>query len=406
MSISRVFISYSHDSEEHRTFVRGISDRLRHEGLNCHIDLYVNGSPAEGWPRWMEDQIEQADFVLLVCTPIYLQRYRGEERESGRGVTFEGVVISQSLYDHYYRNTKFIPVIPVDGSLEHVPLPLKGYTCYTLPGDYIQLYRVLTGQAEYIAPPIGSIRPLPPENVSAPSPIISDRLPTVKGEFFGREDELKLLNEAWSGNDTRIIQFIAPGGTGKTKLLQRWIDRHLENYDALITWSFYSQGSSEDKQTTASPFFSHAFDKLGSARDLSSFTIEEDKGGHLADLLRQRRAVLVLDGLEPLQHAGKGMRGELKDKAISQLLKMLSLHFNGLCIITTRIELPELDSKRHVISENLENLTLKDGVKLLQSLGVHGKEAELEKAVNEYGHHALALHLLGNALHTYLDGDI
>lgn len=30
----------------------------------------------------------------------------------------------------------------------------------------------------------------------------------------------------------------------------------------------------------------------------------------------------------------------------------------------------------------------------------------MEKAVNEYGCHALALHLLGNALHTYLDGDV
>lgn len=205
MSICRVFISYSHDSEEHRTFVRGISDRLRQEGLNCLIDQYINGFPSEGWQRWMEKQIENADFVLLVCTPSYLQRFRGEARKGGRGVTFEGVVISQTLYDHYYRNTKFIPVIPDDGSFEHVPLPLKSYTCYTLPCEYDQLYRVLTGQAEYIAPPIGSIRAMPPANASAPSPIISDRLPTVKGEFFGREAELKLINDAWAGNGTRII---------------------------------------------------------------------------------------------------------------------------------------------------------------------------------------------------------
>lgn len=235
--------------------------------------------------------------------------------------------------------------------------------------------------------------------------IFSDRLPTVKGEFFGREAELKLLDEAWKGDGTHIIQFIAPGGTGKTKLLRHWLD-HTKDIDALIAWSFYSQGSSEDKQVSASPFFSHAFEKLGSTRSLSSFTTEEDKGEHLADLLRQQRCVLVLDGLEPLQHAGKGMRGELKDRAVRQLLKSLAGQNNGLCIITTRIAVHELSDRAHVVARDLQNLTLNDGVRLLQSLGVNGSRKELEKAVNEYGCHALALHLLGNALHTYLDGGV
>ena len=132
----------------------------------------------------------------------------------------------------------------------------------------------------------------------------------------------------------RIIQFIAPGGTGKTKLLRHWLD-HTDNIDALIAWSFYSQGSSEEKQVSASPFFSHAFEMLGSTRSLSSFTAEEDKGEHLAGLLRQQRCVLVLDGLEPLQHASKVMRGELKDRAVRQLLRSLAGQNNGLCIITT-----------------------------------------------------------------------
>ena len=235
--------------------------------------------------------------------------------------------------------------------------------------------------------------------------IHSDRLPTVKGEFFGRIDELKLLNDAWTGNDTRVIQFIAPGGTGKTKLLRHWLN-HTDNIEVLIAWSFYSQGASEDKQISATPFFSHAFDKLGSTRDMSLFTTDEDKGEHLADLLRQQRAVLVLDGLEPLQHASKGMRGELKDRAVRQLLKSLAGQNNGLCIITTRIAVHELSDRAYVISRNLQNLAPADGVKLLQSLGVKGKDQALENAVMEYGCHALALSLLGNLLHQRYDGDI
>ncbi|UJS25458.1 toll/interleukin-1 receptor domain-containing protein [Thiothrix winogradskyi] len=403
--MTRVFISYSHDSDAHREFVRGISDRLRKEGLDCLIDLYVNGFPPEGWQRWMENQIESADFVLLVCTETYLRRYRGQETEGGRGVTFEGVVISQTLYDHYYRNTKFIPMIPTHGSLDHVPLTLKPYSTYCLPSDYDKLYRVLTGQAEYIAPPLGEIRSMPAANGHTPPSIHSDRLPTVKGGFFGRTAELQLLNTAWANTTTRIIQFIAPGGTGKTKLLRHWLD-HTTDIPVLIAWSFYSQGASEDKQTSATPFFSHAFAKLGSTRE--RFASEEDKGDHLAELLHGKRYVLVLDGLEPLQHGGAAMRGELKDKAIRQLLRQLARHPCGLCIITTRIALHELSDRDAptVIRHDLQNLTGADGIQLLQSLGVTGSAAELGKAVGEYGGHALALSLLGNVLRLRHQGDV
>ncbi|MBS0586675.1 MAG: TIR domain-containing protein [Proteobacteria bacterium] len=162
----RVFISYSHDTSEHRAFILAFANRLRGEGLDCQIDQYVPGFPPEGWQRWMENQIEQADFVLIVCTPVYLQRYRGNDPDGGRGVNFEGVVISQTLYDHYYRNTKFIPIIPGHGSLDDVPLPLKGYTTYTLPQDYTALYRLLTGQHATPAPGIGGMIYLPPETGS------------------------------------------------------------------------------------------------------------------------------------------------------------------------------------------------------------------------------------------------
>ncbi len=126
----------------------------------------------------------------------------------------------------------------------------------------------------------------------------------------------------------------------------------------------------------------------------------------MADLLRQQRAVLVLDGLEPLQHASKGMRGELKDRAVRQLLKSLAGQNNGLCIITTRIAVHELSDRAHICSHDLQNLVPADGVKLLQSLDVRGRDSELEKAVMEYGCHALALSLLGSLLHQRFEGDI
>jgi hypothetical protein len=56
MSEITVFISYSHDSDEHRQQVLALSERLRADGIATLLDQYVNGSPAVGWPRWMLNQ--------------------------------------------------------------------------------------------------------------------------------------------------------------------------------------------------------------------------------------------------------------------------------------------------------------------------------------------------------------
>ena len=60
----KVFISYSHDSKGHKNRVFELSERLRSEGVDCHMDQYEM-SPAEGWPKWMRNQIRWADFVLV-----------------------------------------------------------------------------------------------------------------------------------------------------------------------------------------------------------------------------------------------------------------------------------------------------------------------------------------------------
>ena len=231
-----------------------------------------------------------------------------------------------------------------------------------------------------------------------------DRLPTVAGEFFGRKQELAMLDEALLNGDTRILQFIAAGGTGKTKLLRHWLNHNADQVKNYIVWSFYSQGSAEDKQVSATPFFTEALQALNA--DRTEFNSEEGKADYLAQLLIHRRCLLVLDGLEPLQHVGKGMDGRLKDRGVAQLLKTLARHHSSLCVITTRILVHDVSDRAHVISHPLDNLEISDGVSLLNSLGVIGPEAELRKAVSEYGYHALALHLLGSALATYLDGDV
>ncbi|MFZ1344121.1 TIR domain-containing protein [Thiothrix eikelboomii] len=397
--MTKVFISYSHKDEAWKDRLQTQLAVLEMEGL---LSVWEDRQIALGdsWYPEIETALNTADVAILLISADFLtSRFiRGEEiprlleRREQQGIR----VIPLILKPCPWKKVGWLSAMQ-GASRDNVPLS-------TLVEH--QQDDILCKLAEKIHDLVGTCRSGFSPTISPTTPSIhSDRLPTVKGGFFGRIAELQLLNDAWSGNTTRIIQFIAPGGTGKTKLLRHWLN-HTANIPVLFEWSFYAQGSSEDKQTSATPFFSHAFAKLGSTRE--RFASEEDKGDHLAELLHGKRYVLVLDGLEPLQHGGAAMRGALKDKAIRQLLRQLARHPCGLCIITTRLAVHELSDHDAptVIRHDLQNLMAADGIQLLQSLGVTGSAAELGKAVGEYGGHALALSLLGNVLRLRHQGDV
>ena len=86
----RVFISYSHDSPEHRDKVLELSERLRADGIDARIDQYVEHE-GQNWPDWCEDQIRDADLVLMVCTSVYRAAVEGKALPGSRkGVCWGG----------------------------------------------------------------------------------------------------------------------------------------------------------------------------------------------------------------------------------------------------------------------------------------------------------------------------
>lgn len=160
----KVFISYSHDSPDHQARVLALANRLRDDGVDCVIDQYIV-VPPEGWPRWMDRQISQADFVLLVCTNTYFRRVIGEEqRGKGLGVRWEGRLIFQHIYNAGATNTKFIPILFELGTPAHIPTPLQSTTFYAVHTEdgYEDLYRRLTNQPRTVQPKLGKLRSLAP----------------------------------------------------------------------------------------------------------------------------------------------------------------------------------------------------------------------------------------------------
>ncbi len=158
----KVLISYSHNSIEHADRVLGLADWLRERGIDADIDQY-EVSPPEGWPRWMDRQIENSDFVLLICTETYYRRVMDTEAPGkGLGVRWEGNLIYQHIYDGSASNTKFIPVLFDGADVTHIPRPVRGAVFYVLAAEqgYEDLYRRLTGQHRTTKPQLGTVQQL------------------------------------------------------------------------------------------------------------------------------------------------------------------------------------------------------------------------------------------------------
>jgi hypothetical protein len=163
----RVFISYSHDSPEHRQRVLTLANQLRKDGVEAWIDQYIQDA-AEGWIRWMRSQVRQASRVLLVFTETYQRRFEGDEEEGkGLGATFEGVIVTQALYESGGRNAKFRPVVFSGQEEIFIPEELRRFNRYRVDtqDNYQNLLRWLYEAPRIVPPTVGMKLDLPPEPV-------------------------------------------------------------------------------------------------------------------------------------------------------------------------------------------------------------------------------------------------
>lgn len=158
-----VFISYSQDSVAFADQVLEFSNKLRSEGIDTILDQYEE-APAEGWPRWMENNIERADYVIVIGSKGYHDKIYGQVSQGkGLGVKWEGNLIYQKIYMADTINTKFIPVVFDEKDLAYIPTPLKGSTYYNVKNEarFECLYWRLRGVTSKEKPPLGKLRPLP-----------------------------------------------------------------------------------------------------------------------------------------------------------------------------------------------------------------------------------------------------
>ncbi|MFJ9781491.1 SEFIR domain-containing protein [Amycolatopsis sp. NPDC101161] len=159
----RVFITYSHDDEHHRDLVRDFATFLRADaGIDVRLDQWADDGRRD-WSLWAIEQLNEADFVLVIASPDYKRRAEGtEEPHLGRGAQFEAAMIRDNITKDLPRAVRrILPVVLPGRRVEEIPSFLNAHsttryeiTEFTLAGVE-ELLVAITGVARHSLPEIG-----------------------------------------------------------------------------------------------------------------------------------------------------------------------------------------------------------------------------------------------------------
>lgn len=101
----RVFISYSHDSAEHKGWVLDFATTLRDRGVDAVLDQW-DLKPGGDLPHFMETELERCDKAVMVCTNKYVEK----ANDGAGGVGYEKMIMTASMLKKIDDN-KVIPIV-------------------------------------------------------------------------------------------------------------------------------------------------------------------------------------------------------------------------------------------------------------------------------------------------------
>jgi tetratricopeptide (TPR) repeat protein len=424
-----VFISYAHKDDPFRPaadeadWLEYVLEFLRPGEIAGRyaiwVDLIMMGSA--NWEPEIEQRLRACDiFILLVSRRSMAFKYILEkelpivrERDArGEPIHIYPVLLTPT------------PMVGLDNVRDknirpRNATPLSGFSSHDRDDQMAQIADEIAKMSDAIADshgaPAGSISSDAPGRTRRGQRLFVDigHLPEMPYKsLVGRDAQLARLNAVWEDRNVNILSLVAEGGAGKSALVNEWLTRlRRDNYrgaTAVLAWSFYSQGSKE-RATSADEFLNWALAKLGVKRETTSASA---KGEAIAETLMTRRTLLLLDGVEPLQHGPGVQTGQLKDQGLRALLRRFAAAppalSPGLIVLTSRAEVADIArwAASSAPVEYVERLTDEAGAELLRDNGVKGSNTDLRVASRDFGGHPLALTLLASLIKETQNGDV
>lgn len=243
----RVFVSYSHDSEEHKNWVLQLAARLRSNGVDVILDVW-NTKLGSDLALFMEQELSKSQRVICVCSDKYL-----EKANTGKGgAGYEKQIMTAELIVD--QNTNWVIPLIKNNSLDRkTPTFLGGkkYISFEDPlmyeARYEELLRDLLGEPVLPVPPIGKnpfkvvkefaqqkFLPLNEKYVSpATHGTVTFDYSNNNGRYFIGQGEL-LLELAFSKSSDRNIQLYNDPSSIRTVAIAKNLNDFSEIKDARI----------------------------------------------------------------------------------------------------------------------------------------------------------------------------
>ncbi|HET6711025.1 SEFIR domain-containing protein [Amycolatopsis sp.] len=171
----KVFVSYTHDSEEHREAVLAFARFLVRQGIDVVLDRWATDRRRD-WQAWMTRNITESDYVLVIASEGY--RRMGDGLGPGHlnlGGQSEATLLRDRLQgDRATWTAKILPVLLPGHGKNEIPdfLQPNAADWYEVPATTPEaaesLLRVLTRQPRDIPPALGPRLVLPPRSGAGP----------------------------------------------------------------------------------------------------------------------------------------------------------------------------------------------------------------------------------------------
>jgi hypothetical protein len=151
----KAFISYSHDSPEHKSWVLKLASDLRAIGVDVVLDQW-DLALGQDVSLFMQKGISEADRVVLVCSSAYVSK--SEKGVGGAG--YERLIVTTEVVQSI-DTRKFIPILRGSDPTRKLPIFLgpRMYVDFENDGDYdaklVELAREIHGAPATSKPALG-----------------------------------------------------------------------------------------------------------------------------------------------------------------------------------------------------------------------------------------------------------
>ena len=231
------FLSYSHDSPQHKEWVLKLAVALMAHGIDVRLDQW-GLVPGQDMAAFMANGIRTADRVVMVCTEAYVTK-----AEAGAGgVGYERLIVTGEVVGAI-DTIKFIPVIRNNSSARKVPdfLGPRLYVDFTDDAQFDakveELARAIHGAPAAVKPELGEnpfkgevIAPAEPVRAASPSGATPAGAPILSGDWFKAQHDtaalgIGTLHQSAGGSLPQInalgameVRFGLHGGLNKTQI--------------------------------------------------------------------------------------------------------------------------------------------------------------------------------------------